>query len=51
VFGIPAQFCINILEKFRDENGLNQMDRYVLLKSTIKAVMNMVPTNFEDFRM
>ena len=34
-----------------DRNGLNQQDRYVILHTTIKAVLNMVPTDFQDFRV
>lgn len=49
VFGLPAQWYIKLLEKFRDKNGLNQQDRYVILHNTIKTVLNMVPTDFQDF--
>ena len=35
----------------REKSGLNQMDRYVILKTQIKAILNMQPINYEDFTL
>ena len=51
VFGIPSTFFLNLQQKWRKKNGLNQMDRHVLLRSIVKSVLNMIPVNFEDFHL
>ena len=33
VFGIKAKYYVKMLQKIREKSGLNQMDRYVILKT------------------
>ena len=45
-YGIPSRFFLNAQQRYRKTQGLNQLDRYVLLKSTCKSLLNMVPVDF-----
>ena len=32
-----------------DVHGINQQDRYVILKNQIRVILNMIPIDFENF--
>ena len=46
VFGVKASQYVKLLRKLREKSGLNQMDRFVILKNQIKAILNMQPINY-----
>ena len=45
-FGMPSSFLLHLQQKWLKKEGLNQIDRFVLLKSACKSLMNCVPVNF-----
>jgi len=51
VFGIPSSFFLYMQQKSTKREGLTQIDRFVLLKSAAKSLLNMVPIDFQDFRI
>ena len=40
-FGIKNSFYMKILRKLKEENGLYRMDKYVIFRGQIRAIMNM----------
>ena len=51
VFGFKAKRIQSFFKDRYDIQGLNQQDRFVILKTNLRNVMNMVPIDFEDFTL
>jgi hypothetical protein len=42
---------MSLYKDFYDVSGINQQDRYVILKNQIRVILNMIPIGFENFRL
>ena len=44
---ISPNWLINVFKMFRNQQSFDQIDIYMILKSQIKTILNMVPKNYE----
>jgi hypothetical protein len=48
---ISIKKVMNLYKNSYDVIGISQLDRYVILKNQIRVILNMIPIDFENFKI
>ena len=48
---LSVEKVMSLYKNWYDSVGISQQDRYVILKNQIRVVLNMIPINFENFKL